>query len=78
MPIVDPKGQKRPADLIGNAFRAMLVVTSEAQEESDTDDRRDPAARALGSRVGKARAKPMAPEGRTEVAKEAAASGRLK
>ncbi|MCR9071792.1 MAG: hypothetical protein NXI18_08735 [Alphaproteobacteria bacterium] len=44
MPIVDPKGQKRPADVIGNAFRAMLVVTSEAQEESDTDDRRDPSA----------------------------------
>jgi hypothetical protein len=28
-----PKGQKRPADVIGNAVRVMQIATGEEQEE---------------------------------------------
>jgi hypothetical protein len=35
-----PKGQKRPADVIGNAVRVMLIATGEAEEEYDTSDER--------------------------------------
>jgi hypothetical protein len=28
-----PKGQKRPADVIGNAVRVMQIATGEAEEE---------------------------------------------
>ena len=33
----EPKGQKRPADVIGNAVRVMRIATGEA-EEYDTSD----------------------------------------
>jgi hypothetical protein len=33
-----PKGQKRPADVIGNAVRVMRIATGEAEEEYDTSD----------------------------------------
>ncbi len=32
-----PKGQKRPADVIGNAVRVMQIATVEAEEEYDDD-----------------------------------------
>jgi len=32
-----PKGQKRPADVIGNAVRVMQIATGEAEEEYDDD-----------------------------------------
>jgi len=31
-----PKGQKRPADVIGNAVRVMQIATGEAEEEYET------------------------------------------
>lgn len=37
-----PKGQKRPADVIGNAVRVMRIATGEEAEELD-DDGKDPA-----------------------------------
>ena len=37
-----PKGQKRPADVIGNAVRVMQIATGEAEEEY-TDDGKAPA-----------------------------------
>ncbi len=30
-----PKGQKRPADVIGNAVKVMQIATGEAEEEID-------------------------------------------
>ena len=51
-----PKGQKRPADVIGNAVKVMRIATGE-EEDIVADDGKDPAARSLGSRGGKARAK---------------------
>ena len=67
-----PKGERRPADVIGNAVKVMRIATG---EESDTipDDGKDPAAKALGAKGGAARAKAMTPERRAEIAKRAAA-----
>jgi hypothetical protein len=67
-----PKGQKRPADVIGNAVRVMQIATGEAQEEFD-EDGKNKAAVALGRMGGKARAAKMTAEQRSEIAKKAAA-----
>lgn len=67
-----PKGQKRPADVIGNAVRVMQIATGEAEETRD-DAGKDKAAADLGRRGGKARAEKMTPERRTEIARNAAA-----
>jgi hypothetical protein len=67
-----PKGERRPADVIGNAVHVMRVLTSEI-EETIPDDGKDPAAKALGKKGGAARAKSMTPERRLEIAKKAAA-----
>jgi len=66
-----PKGQKRPADVIGNAVKVMQIATGEAEEEFE-DDGKDPAAKALGKKGGKARAASMTPERRAEIARKAA------
>ena len=69
-----PKGQKRPADVIGNAVRVMQIATGQITEaEAVEDDGKDPNAKALGAKGGKARAKSMTPERRAEIAKKAAA-----
>ncbi|HEY8032091.1 MAG TPA: RNA-binding protein [Methylocella sp.] len=67
-----PKGQKRPADVIGNAVHVMRIATGEI-EETIPDDGKDPAAKALGKKGGAARAKNMTPERRAEIAQKAAA-----
>jgi hypothetical protein len=67
-----PKGERRPADVIGNAVHVMRVLTGEI-EDAIPDDGKDPAAKALGKKGGVARAKAMAPERRAEIAKKAAA-----
>ena len=66
-----PQGQKRPADVIGNAVRVMRIATGEETEELNTVKS---AAAELGARGGKARAARMTPERRAEIAKNAAAS----
>ena len=67
-----PKGQKRPADVIGNAVRVMQIATGEVEEGAPVDDGKDPAAVAMGKKGGAARAKAMTPERRAEIAKAAA------
>jgi hypothetical protein len=67
-----PKGEKRPADVIGNAVKVMRIATGE-EEEALTEDGKDKAAVSLGSRGGKARAQSMTPERRAEIARKAAA-----
>jgi len=67
-----PKGQKRPADVVGNAVRVMQIATGEV-EETIVDDGKDPAAKALGAKGGKKRAANLSPERRKEIARKAAA-----
>ena len=67
-----PKGQKRPADVIGNAVRVIQIATGETEEEYENDSK-DPAAKALGAKGGKARAAKLTAERRREIAKKAAA-----
>jgi hypothetical protein len=66
-----PRGEKRPADVIGNAVKVMRIATGEEPEELETDSAKSAAAE-LGSRGGKARAARMTPERRSEIAKSAA------
>jgi len=68
-----PKGQKRPADVIGNAIRVAQIATGEAEEEFDAKPEKDEAAAAMGRKGGAARAANMTPERRAEIAKKAAA-----
>ena len=67
-----PQGQKRPADVIGNAVKVMRIATGEEKEEYQ-DDGKDPAAVALGRKGGEARAAKLTPERRSEIAQKAAA-----
>ena len=66
-----PQGQKRPADVIGNAVRVMEIATGQREEKFE-DDGKDPAAKALGAKGGKARAAKLTPEQRSEIAHLAA------
>ena len=68
-----PQGQKRPADVIGNAVKVMRIATGEEEEEYE-DDGKDPAAKALGAKGGAARAKKLSPEERSAIARKAAKS----
>lgn len=43
----EPRGQKRPADVIGNAVKGMRIATGEEQEEFERDDK-NAAAKELG------------------------------
>ena len=65
-----PRGEKRPADVIGNAVKVMRIATGEETEELETD-RVKSAAAELGARGGKARAQKMTPEQRAEIARKA-------
>ncbi|MBY0296710.1 RNA-binding protein [Bosea eneae] len=67
-----PKGEKRPADVIGNAVHIMQIATGEV-EDTTPDDGKDKAAQALGAKGGRKRADSMSPERRAEIAKVVAA-----
>ena len=65
-----PKGERRPADVIGNAILIAKIATGEVE-----DTVRDPAKelhRQGGLKGGKARASSLSPERRAEIAKNAA------
>lgn len=68
-----PKGEKRPADAIGNAIMIGRIATGEI-EDLTTDDGKNAAAVALGRMGGKARAAGMTARRRKEIAKNAAAT----
>jgi hypothetical protein len=69
-----PKGQKRPAGVIGNAVKVMLIATGEEEDDFPADDGKDKAAQSLGRRGWKARAEALSPKRRAEIARKAAAS----
>jgi hypothetical protein len=67
-----PKGQKRPADVIGNGVKVMRIATGEEPEGFGPETGKDRAAQELGRKGGTARAKAMSPERRAEIAKATA------
>jgi hypothetical protein len=68
-----PKGEKRPADVIGNAVMIAKIATGKI-EDITMDDGKNAAAVALGRMGGKARAAGMTAKKRKEIAKKAAKS----
>ena len=64
-----PRGEKRPADVIGAAVKVMRIATGEETEVLDTFKT---AAAELGSRGGKARAAKLSKKKRSEIARKAA------
>jgi hypothetical protein len=67
-----PKGEKRPADVIGAAVMIGKIATGEI-EDITTEDGKNAAAVALGRMGGKKRAESMSAKRRKEIAKKAAA-----
>jgi hypothetical protein len=64
-----PRGEKRPADVIGAAVKVMRIATGQESEEIAVKS----AAAELGSRGGKARAAKLTKKRRAEIARKAAA-----
>lgn len=64
-----PKGEKRPADVIGAAVMVGRIATGEIEEGSEPETK---SAAALGKRGGKARAASLTARQRSEIAKLAA------
>jgi hypothetical protein len=68
-----PKGERPPADVVGDAVRVMRVATGEAE---DTIAEKNPKAAARGTlggqKGGVARAKNLTPDERTKIARRAA------
>ena len=68
-----PKGGKRPGDVIGATIMGAKIATGEIdRSDASEDDGTDPAAKALGTKGGRARAEKMTPERRAEIAHKAA------
>ena len=67
------KGEKRPADVIGNAVHVMRIANGEI-EDRVTDDGKNAAAVALGRLGGKARAAALSAKRRKDIARRAAQS----
>lgn len=64
-----PRGEKRPADVIGGAIRVARIATGEETEDESPERS---AAAELGSKGGKARASKLPKKRRAEIAKKAA------
>ena len=65
-----PQGQKRPADVIGNAVHVMRIATGEIEETKRAAGTE--ANREGGLKGGRARAEALSKERRAEIAKTAA------
>jgi hypothetical protein len=55
-----PKGEKRPADVIGAAVKVAKIATGEIEEDIDTPEKegKDPAAVSMGNEAGMRALKP--------------------
>ena len=67
-----PRGERRPADVIGRAVHIMRIATGEEPDDRQDAPTPSPAAH-LGKLGGAARAKKLTPEQRAEIARKAAA-----
>jgi hypothetical protein len=63
-----PRGEKRPADVIGAAIMAAKIATGEITEQTPETEGKA-YARKGGLKGGKARAKALTPEQRSEIAR---------
>jgi hypothetical protein len=66
-----PNGEKRPADAVGLAVLIGKIATGEV-EDVPADDGKDPAAKALGAKGGRARAAKLSPDEKSAIARNAA------
>ena len=66
-----PKGEKRPADVVGAAVMVAKIATGEIEEETE-EGGKDKAAVERGRKGGKARAEKLNKKQRSEIAKKAA------
>jgi hypothetical protein len=62
-----PKGEKRPADVIGNAVHVMRIATGEIEDSQGKAPNRAKG----GVKGGKSRAAALTPEQRSEIARAA-------
>jgi len=67
-----PRGEKRPADVIGNAVHVMRIATGEVEEKPVAPDPAKEHMRRGGLAGGKARAAKLSPTKRKAIAKKAA------
>jgi len=66
-----PRGQKRPADVVGCAVTVAKILTGEIEEGLESE--KNTGAQSEAGKVGgKARADKLTPERRTEIAKQGA------
>ena len=65
-----PRGERRPADVIGNAVHVMRIATGEVQDNPLEPGKEY--ARKGGLKGGPARAKKLSPKKRREIAQKAA------
>jgi hypothetical protein len=65
-----PRGEKRPADVIGAAIMVAKIATGEVEEPHGKAPKRAKG----GLRGGKARAAALTPEQRSKIARDAAAA----
>jgi hypothetical protein len=69
-----PRGEKRPADVIGAAVKVMRIAVGEETEDIESESRTSGSITAaeMGQRGGRARAKKLSPAQRTAIARGAA------
>ena len=68
-----PRGERRPADVIGTAVMVAKIATGEIEERLEPERPATPAAE-LGKLGGAARARKLTAEQRREIARKGAAS----
>ena len=69
-----PKGQKRPADAIGNAVKVMRIATEEEPEDyGPAKPDKNEATAEMGRKGADVRSGAMTPERQAEIARKAAA-----
>ena len=66
---VGPRGEKRPADVIGNAVKIAKIATGELDDDAEPGKEY---ARQGGRKGGRARAQALTAEQRSEIARAAA------
>lgn len=67
-----PKGEKRPADVIGTAVHVMRIATGEITETTVEPNKATELHRQGGIKGGKARAEKLTAKERAEIARKAA------